>query len=272
MVPVSVVIITKNVATIIGRCIDAARLITDDIVIVDNGSTDATVDIALSNGCRLIEHDWHGYGANKNIGNTHARYDWILSLDADEVIDYKLVTALHKLHLDNPNTVYDIPFRTYFGDKPIRYGSWGRDHHIRLFNRLKVKWDEPVVHEKLLLPQNAVIEKLDGYIHHYTTLNAGDYTEKNAGYAKLSVQKYQSGNKRSTVLKRYGAPLFHLVKCYLIFGGFMDGREGWQIAMITARNTWLKYHLLKQSESTRGKPNQTRKMAYLYPAKRAGIL
>src|SRR5580700_6608328 len=119
MVPVSIVIITKNEADIIASCIQMSKLITDDIVVIDNGSTDDTLDIAGTYGCRVYKRTWEGYGANKNKGIEAAKYNWILSIDADEVPDDELVSALHLLEFNDPATVYDIKFRTYFGKKPI---------------------------------------------------------------------------------------------------------------------------------------------------------
>jgi len=140
MIPVSVIIITKNEAEYIAGCIEMVKLITDDIIVIDNGSTDATLNIAERYGCRVYGYSWDGYGANKNKGAQLANYDWILSIDADEVPDMELVNSLHNLWLRNTEMVYDIKFRTYFGQKRIRFGTWGRDHHVRLFNRTVVKW------------------------------------------------------------------------------------------------------------------------------------
>jgi glycosyltransferase involved in cell wall biosynthesis len=108
MVPVSIIIITKNEADVIADCIVKARLITDDIIIVDSGSTDETLDIAYTYGCRIFKTFWDGYGANKNKGIDVAKYDWILSIDADEVPDEDLIKSLHTITLDDAGVVYDI--------------------------------------------------------------------------------------------------------------------------------------------------------------------
>src|ERR1700749_1369526 len=113
MVPVSVVIITKNEADVIANCISAAKLITDDIIIVDNDSTDETCTIALAAGCNVYRENWDGYGANKNKGIALAKYNWILSIDADEVPDEELIGTLHELKFDDPKVVYDIDFKSY---------------------------------------------------------------------------------------------------------------------------------------------------------------
>jgi glycosyltransferase involved in cell wall biosynthesis len=250
MVPVSVVIITKNEAEVIQRSIAMARLVTDDIIIIDNGSTDDTVKIATANGCQVFSESWDGYGANKNKGIAHARYSWILSIDADEIIDNDLITSLHRLDYHNPSAVYNIRFKTYFGHKLIRFGSWGRDHHIRLFNRNTVKWSELPVHETLLFSKKTVKKTLQGYIHHYSVKDRDECREKAIHYASLSAKKYYSCGKRSNFIKLYFSPAFNFLRNYFLYLGFLDGPEGWYIAKNTANNTWLKYHYLYSLENT----------------------
>lgn len=246
MVPVSVVIITKNEADIIWRSINMARIITDDIVVIDNGSTDDTEQIALANGCRVFHKSWDGYGANKNKGNLYARYNWILSLDADELIDDEMIAALHGLDYGREHVVYDINFKTYFGHKLIRFGNWGRDHHIRLFNKKMVKWSELPVHETLLLPKNIMKRKLAGHIHHYSVKDHDECQSKGIHYASLSAKKYYNNGQRSNFVKQYLSPGFNFVKNYIFLLGFLDGREGWYIAINATNHTWLKYHYLHQ--------------------------
>jgi glycosyltransferase involved in cell wall biosynthesis len=189
MVPVSIVIITKNEAEVIAGCISMAKLITNDIVIIDNGSTDGTREIASAYGCRVYQISWKGYGANKNAGIELAKHEWILSLDADEIPDMELIHSLHQLELNDARLVYDIKFRSYFGEKLIRFGNWGRDHHIRLFNRNLVRWSEQKVHEELNLPKGARAEKLNGYLHHYSVKDADECRRKAIFYARLSAEK-----------------------------------------------------------------------------------
>ncbi|MBB3054631.1 glycosyltransferase family 2 protein [Mucilaginibacter gotjawali] len=249
MVPVSIVIITKNEAATIAACIEKCRLISDDIVVVDNDSIDGTPEIAGTYGCRIFKKTWDGYGANKNKGIALAKYDWILSIDADEMPDVELAISLHQLNFSDPCTVYDIKFRSYFGKKAIRYGSWGRDHHIRLFNRTLVKWSETVVHETLVMPQTIAIKKTVGYIHHYSVKDAAEYDIKGKFYAKLSAKKYFNNGKKANLVKLYISPAFGFIKNYICYLGFLDGKEGWEIAKATLRNTRRKYVYLSQLEN-----------------------
>ncbi len=249
MVPVSVVIITKNEADVIAQCISAAKLITDDILIIDNYSTDETFNIALAEGCRVYQKNWDGYGANKNKGILLAKYDWVLSMDADEVADLELVLSLHSLKLDDAGMVYDIRFKSYFGKKLIRYGNWGRDHHIRLFNRTQVRWSEPNVHETLILPEQIRMQRLEGYMHHYSVKDSNECISKALYYARLSAEKYLQTGKKVNTINLYISPVFGFIKSYILFLGFLDGKEGLELAKITYKNKWLKYHYLNRLEN-----------------------
>jgi len=253
MVAVSIVIITRNEADIIPACIDKARLITDDIIIIDNSNTDDEQNITAMHGCRIFKKRWDGYGANKNKGIEEAKYSWILSLDTDEVPDDELIRSLHELDYSDPAMVYDIKFRSYFGEKLIRFGSWGRDHHIRLFNRNLVRWRETVVHETLALPQNVQVKKIEGGIHHYSVKDAYEYESKSSYYAKLSAKKYFDSGKKANRVKRYMSPVFGFLRNYIFYLGFLDGRQGWEIAKITVRNTRRKYLFLSRMEGIQQK-------------------
>lgn len=257
MVPVSVVIIAKNEAHIIARNIDMARKITNDIVVIDNGSTDDTVKIARAAGCRVYQKNWDGYAANKNKGIQLAANDWILSLDADEVADEELVNTLHQLALNDADAVYDIKFRSYFANRRIAFGKWGRDHHVRLFNRTRVKWIGSPVHEVLDIPAGATRICIKGPIHHYSVIGAEDLKSKADMYAHLSARKYFIDGKRANFVKLYLSPLFGFVKNYILCLGFLDGRAGWEIAKVTLKQTHLKYRLLQKltSQHTTPLPN-----------------
>jgi glycosyltransferase involved in cell wall biosynthesis len=248
MVPVSIVIITKNEAALIANCIEMALLITDDIVVIDSGSTDQTLNIVRQYGCRFYYKNWTGYGANKNKGIELARHNWILSIDADEVPNMELVLAMYDLDLRDPNIVYDIKFRSFFGKKLIRHGSWGRDHHLRLFNRTVVKWSESEVHETLILPANIHIKKLTGNVNHYSVQNIHECNSKAVYYARLSAKQYMISGKKATFSKLYFSPAFGFVKNYLFRLGFLDGAEGLDIALMIYKNTRLKYAYLKLYE------------------------
>src|SRR6186713_3700345 len=121
----SVVIICKNGAAVIGETIKSFSGLTDDILIYDNGSTDNTKDIVKQSNARLIEGSWEGFGKTKNKANALAKYEWILSLDADEAIDEELKESLLQQDLADEKNVFEFKFKNFLGSKWVRFGEWG---------------------------------------------------------------------------------------------------------------------------------------------------
>ncbi len=249
---ISVVIITKNEAHIIANTLQSLKAVTDDMVIVDSGSTDDTVKIAKQFNAAVIETGWTGYGMTKNKGNAAAKNDWILSLDADEAVDSALKESLGKLNMENENVVYRLNRKNFFCGKHIRFGEWGTNKIIRVFNRNKTKWNTDLVHEQLVLADEVIIKPLKGSLLHYTAYNQKSYEAKTIEYARLSAKKYFAKGEKAGVLKKYFSPVFSFVQNYIFRLGFLDGPEGFIIAKNTARYTFLKYSYLK--EMNKNKP------------------
>ena len=244
--PLSVVIITKNEAHIIGTTLQSLQGITDDIIIVDSGSTDSTIEICKNFGASIIATTWDGYGQNKNKGIDAAKYNWILNLDADEAIDGQLKAAILLLELQDEHTVYNFKFKNFFCNKWIRYGEWSGDKHIRLFNRNKIRWNNAAVHEGLTLSKKTKVVQLPGNVLHYTTQHIDEYISKTVAYAKLNATKYQLQGKQASFFKLRMAPGLTFFQYYILRLGFLDGWEGYLIAKTTAWYTFLKYSFLKE--------------------------
>ncbi len=249
--PLSVVIITRNEAHIIGNTLQSLQGVTDDIVIVDSGSTDNTISICKQFNANIIETGWNGYGPNKNKGIAAAKHDWILNLDADEAIDVELKTYLLTLDLNDDSVVYEANFKNFFCGKQIRFGEWSGDKHIRLFNRQKINWNDAAVHESLLLPSGVQIKLLKGNILHHTSSSIDDHINKTIAYAKLNAEKYFSQNKRAGFFKLRIAPGLTFFQHYILRLGFLDGWEGYFIAKTTAWYTFLKYSYLREMRRER---------------------
>ena len=242
----SIVIACRNGAHVIGETIKSFSGLTDDVLIYDNGSTDDTQNIVKDTSSRLVEGSWEGFGKTKNKANAHAKYDWVLSLDADEAIDEELKQNLLKLDLSDELTVYEFRFKNFLGDQWLRFGEWGNDKHIRLFNRDKVKWNDAEVHESLLLPARVKTVALVGYVLHKTAANLREYEKKVRSYAALSGEKYFKQGRRSGTLKMFFSALFSFIKNYIFKLGFLDGATGYHCARINALYTFLKYKRLKE--------------------------
>jgi glycosyltransferase involved in cell wall biosynthesis len=253
MQKLSVVIVCKNEEDKIGRCLQSLRGLTDDIVVLDNGSTDGTKNIVQTQGARLIEDSWEGYGKTKAKATLMAKYDWTINLDADEVVTEELKYELLNLELESENEVFSIPFKNFFGEKHLRYGEWGIDRHVRLFNRKKVNWDQAVVHEDLALAPGTTIMKLKGFILHYTLDNIAEYAEKMQKYAMLKADQYALKGKKASWLKLWLGPAFAFLKYYFLQLGFLDGAEGFICAKMTSYYTYLKYARLLELNRAKAK-------------------
>lgn len=243
---ISVVIIAKNEAHIIGNTLQSLQGVTDDIIVVDSGSMDETVSICEKAGAKVIQTTWDGYGANKNKGIAAARYDWILSLDADEAADTRLKSELMNLKPVDEDVVYELSYRNFFCNKHIRFGVWANDRHVRLFNRRKVVWNDAAVHENLIFPVGVKVLPLPGYVLHYTVNSLKEFTDKTVAYAYSNARKYHLQGKKAGFVKRYIAPAFSFIQHYVFRLGFLDGWEGYLICKTNAWYTFIKYAFLDE--------------------------
>lgn len=242
----SIVIICKNEKGNIERVLQSIVGVAADIVVYDSGSSDGTLDVLQQFGTRVEQGPWMGFGKTKRHAVSLAVHDWVLCLDADEAPDRQLQQTLRSLSFGNSHTVYRVRFKNMLGNKHLRWGEWGGDKHIRLFNRQVVGWDDALIHEKLLLPAKIVVEDLKGSVLHRTMTDTVEYSHKMVHYALLNAEKYFQAGKKATWVKRYLAPLFSFGKYYVFKFGFLDGWEGLLSARMTAFYTFLKYARLHE--------------------------
>ena len=242
----SVVIICKNEADIIGRTLQSLEGLTDDIVVYDNGSADNTIGEIKKFNVQLHRGSWEGFGKTKNKAIALATYDWILSLDADEAINEEFKKELLGWQPGTEKTVYKLSFRNFIGNKLLKHGDWGTDYHIRLFNRKYVHWNEADVHEQLVLPADAAVKELKGYVLHRTWRNADDYKNKMQRYAGLGAEKYFKQGKKAGWFKLNFAPTFGFFRSFILKLGFLDGKAGYTCAKMMAFYTKIKYEKLGQ--------------------------
>ena len=248
MLALSVIIICKNEAINIADCINAAKLITNDIIVVDSGSTDGTVEIAKKSAINLIETVWTGYGAARNMASDAAKNDWILAIDADERITPSLVQSIERIkNLDN-STIYGFKRMNFFLGKKMRFGNWGRDKSYRLYNKHFISWDNSPVHESLI---GTDIKKqfINGHIEHYPVRKLAENEAKMYKYARLNATNYFEKGKKPTLIKRYLSPLSDFIKSYIIMLGILDGKEGFIVSYSNARYTYLKYKYLLEMKA-----------------------
>jgi glycosyltransferase involved in cell wall biosynthesis len=241
----SVVIITRNEEHNIHDCIHSALLLSNDVIVVDAGSTDNTIELSKKAGASVIEQEWKGYGYARNLGASKAKNNWIISLDADERITPLLAGNIKNATLEDYH-IYRFRRENFLGLHKINFGTAGFDKVIRVYNRLHTSWDLTVVHEKLI--GDCTVTKIEGTLQHFSMKDIFDYREKSILYARLSAQKYFQQGKRTGFIKRFISPSFNAVKSYIFQLGFLDGARGFQLSRAIAHYTWLKYEFLHQLE------------------------
>jgi glycosyltransferase involved in cell wall biosynthesis len=243
MIPLSVVIITRNEEHHIADCIRSALLVSEDVIVVDAGSTDHTVSLARSLGARVFVEDWKGYGNARNSGAARARFNWILSLDADERVSKLLAYTIHQLTPEDDAQQFSFRRRNFLGSQLIRFGNPGFEKVTRIYNRNHAAWDQALVHERLTAPHFRR-KRINGYINHIG-VNPADYF-KIEKYAELSAEKYFQEGRKGGFLKRFLSAFFNATKSYIFQLGFLDGTIGLLVARKIARYSWLKYYYLHQ--------------------------
>jgi glycosyltransferase involved in cell wall biosynthesis len=253
MEKISVVIICKNEERIIGTTLKSVSSVADEIIVYDSGSTDNTIRIAQDHDAIVLQGSWDGYGKNKQKAIAAAKNNWIINIDADEILDKVLQNSIRSLPLDDEKVAYKIRFKNFIGDKSLKWGEFGFDSHVRLFNRKYVNWDDSNIHEQLIIPPDIKTKVLPGNILHYTMTDTREFVEKTIKYALLNAEQYFKNGRRSSFTKQYLAPPFTFIKNYLFKLGFLDGRMGFFSARMSGFYTFLKYSRLHELHTLKHK-------------------
>ena len=233
MAKFSVVIITLNEEKRIGKCIDAAHQISDDIVVIDSFSTDNTQKIATKKGAKVFLKKWEGYSTAKNFGAEKCNNDWIISIDADEFISEKLAENINELN-PRTNTVYLVNVFGNFLGKWVKYSGWYPSWKKRIYNKKNFKWDNSVVHEKLTGDIEFELLKIGGDLYHYSYDTIEDVNEKTERYAKLLAKELFKNGKKIGLLKQIFGPLYKFINTYIFKLGILDGFTGYKISKMNS--------------------------------------
>lgn len=248
---ISAVIITKNEEKNIERCILSLAEVADEILLVDSGSTDKTLDISLKLGATVIESKWLGYAKTKNLGNTTAKHDIILSIDADETLSPTLRKSILLQKKSGLPDAYSFNRLTNYCGKWIKHSGWYPDVKIRIFNKNNVYWTGDFVHETLQIPSEIDIIHFSGDLLHYSYNSKTDHISRTKKYAELSAEKMFNANKSFGPLKPFISATAKFIKMYFLKLGFLDGRLGLQIAQISAKGVYSKYSTLEEIKAAK---------------------
>jgi glycosyltransferase involved in cell wall biosynthesis len=243
---ISATIICFNEAEKIGRCISSLLAVVDEVVVLDSGSSDATVSIAEGLGAKCSYHAFEGHIQQKNRAIALAKHDWILSLDADECLSPALQKSILRAKASRVADAYCMNRLNNFCGQWIKHGGWYPDKKIRLFKKQKGHWGGLNPHDKIVLEAGSVHQHLKGDLLHYTYDKEADFALQNVKFAKAAAQAMHAQAKSASIFTPYYKAAFRWLKGYLLQLGFLDGRAGWLIAAGNAQYTFDKYQMLLQ--------------------------
>ena len=249
----SVILITRNEAANIRECLRSVEW-ADEIIVVDSGSTDDTVDLAREMGARVYQHDWPGFGPQKTRALGYATKEWVFSIDADERVTPELRAEIEHAMLKGEADGYSCPRLSQFCGTFIRHGGWYPDYVLRLFKRDAGRFSDSLVHEKVQI--NGSSAKLGKPLLHYSYLNTEDVERKVEHYSTAAAQQMYQAGKRSSLVGAALSAGWAFVRTYVVRLGVLDGVAGWQIAGMNARTTWLKYRKLAALHAGKGGVSQ----------------
>jgi len=237
--PLSVTVITQNEERRIAKCLESVSF-ADEILVVDSGSTDRTVEIARQHGARVIQQSWLGYGRQKQFAVDRAEHDWVLCLDADEWLSEELAEYFKKNNQFD-NKCYEFIRRNKFMGKWLRHGEAYPDWSLRFFNRLYGSWSEHSVHERVIPTSDTRVERVRFPIMHDSGISLEQYRGKQIIYGRIARVTAKPQSKTLTSLRFVFSPLLRFVKNFVFRLGFLDGRPGLIHALMGALSSAEKY-------------------------------
>jgi len=242
----SVVIITYNEEKNIGRCIESVRKVADEVVVIDSFSDDDTVKIAVSMGAIVSQSKFDGYINQKNKAISMACNNYVLLLDADEALSDELVVSVLEAKMRFDFSAYSMKRCSNFRGKYIRHGLWYPDKKLRLFDKRVSTCGGLNPHDKILVQGDVEVKLLRGDLLHYTYDSVEEYRNRNEEVSTVAAQSlYDAGIKRSR-FKIFFSPLWAFINGYVLRLGFIEGYNGFIIAVHTAQQSYLKYQKLRQ--------------------------
>lgn len=237
--------IVKNEAKKLETCLQSVAGWVDEIVVLDSGSTDDTEAIARKFTDKFeCNSDWPGFGKQRQLAQSYVTADYVLWLDADEVVTPELKTSILAALDDNkPNTLYQLDRLSSAFGKPIRHSGWSPDWVVRMYATACTHYDDALVHEKVeQKPKGKALplEKLDGHLLHDTYEDLHHYINKTTGYLKAWADQ-REGEKSAGLGTALVHALGSFLKMYVLKRGFLDGRHGFILAWLTMHSTFVKY-------------------------------
>jgi (heptosyl)LPS beta-1,4-glucosyltransferase len=246
MESLSAVIITFNEEKNIERCLKSLQNVADEMIVVDSFSTDKTEAICQSFNVKFYKMEWEGYAKTKNKAQALASSEYVISIDADECLDEQLIREISQLKKNGFNGVYSMNRLTNYCGSWVYHCGWNPDWKIRIYPKSRVKWNDAIVHEELLVPNDLKVNQLTGRLHHYSYFSTTQHRLKADQYSKLTAIKYFQQGKKCYFFTPFLSALSRFLSMYILKLGFLDGKAGWNIARISAESNAFKYRELRR--------------------------
>jgi glycosyltransferase involved in cell wall biosynthesis len=232
----SAIIIVKNEATNIAACLDALAFC-DERVVVDSGSTDDTIALATGRGARVVAHEWKGYGPQKNIALSLAKGDWVLSIDADERVSPELAREIQAIIASPRHDGYEIRRVSRFlgRDMGLRFP----DYVLRLFRRGRARFSDDLVHERVVC--DGSVGRVETPLQHDAVTRLEQAIDRIDRYSTASAQMLIESGRRVSFMSGIGHGLWTFIRVYVLRLGFLDGKEGFLLAVANAEGSYYRY-------------------------------
>ncbi len=234
----SAIVITKDEAANIGECLDSLAFC-DERIVVDSGSSDATVATAAAAGAKVVTHDWAGFGPQKNFALAQARGEWVLSIDADERVPAGLAAEITAAIAAAGADGYEIGRLSTFLGRPMRHSGWFPDYVLRLFRRDKARFTDDLVHERVVCA--GAVARLTTPLLHDAVNRLEDAIGRIDRYSTDGARMLAASGRKVTFSSGITHGLWTFFRVYVLRLGFLDGKEGFLLAVANAEGSYYRY-------------------------------
>jgi glycosyltransferase involved in cell wall biosynthesis len=235
----SAIIIAKNEGANIAGCLDSLAFC-DECIVVDGGSDDGTEEIAKARDARVVASPgWRGFGPQKNFALSLAGGDWVLSLDADERVSAALATEIQQAIADGRFDGYEMPRRSSFCGRDMHHSGWYPDYVLRLFKRGKARFSDDAVHERVIC--DGPVARLSEPLLHCPVMRLEDALSRMDRYSTAGADMLIASGRRVSFMSGILHGLWTFLRTYILRAGFLDGREGFLLAVANAEGTYYRY-------------------------------
>lgn len=243
--PLSVAIISKDAGAVIRECLESVRN-ADEIVVVDSGSTDATLEIAREFGAKVLHHEWSGFGPQKQFAVEAASNEWVLCIDTDERVSEELWSSIADVFMHPACDAYELCRRNRFLGRWLKHGEGYPDWVLRLFHRRRAHWSSDLVHERVIATTR--VGRLHGDLLHDSAASIESYLAKQNRYTSVQAEAMFHDGERVSASRVVFSPLARFVKFYIFRLGFLDGLPGFVHIAIGCLASFEKYVKIREMQ------------------------